>query len=63
MSESTTTAEPPTEAFMELFGIAFGFSDVVLLTILGAGAFWYFVLRKDNSKNDAVANFQSYTMQ
>ncbi|ODN02614.1 NADPH--cytochrome P450 reductase [Orchesella cincta] len=63
MADATVEAEPQVEAFLEVFGIAFGLSDVILLVVLGAGAFWYFVLKKDNSQNDAVANFQSYTIQ
>lgn len=61
--DATTPAEPPAEAFMELFGIAFGLSDIILLAVLGGGALWYFFLRKDNARNDAAANFQSYTIQ
>lgn len=63
MGEESPTPEPPVEAFMEILGIAFGLSDIVLLAILGGGAVWYFFLRKDETKNDAVANFSSYTIQ
>lgn len=54
---------PAPEAFLEIAGIAFGLSDVILLGALGVGAVWYFFLRKDNSRNDVTANFSSYTIQ
>lgn len=65
MGEEVPVAEAPVEveAFLEIAGIPFGLSDVILLAILGGGAFWYFFLRKDNTRNDAAADFKSYTIQ
>lgn len=64
MGEEVPVAETPVEvAFLEIAGIAFGLSDVILLAILGGGALWYFFLRKDNTRNDAAADFKSYTIQ
>jgi hypothetical protein len=57
------SAEPEVvvEAFFSLFGISFGFFDIVLLAALGGAAIYWFKIRSgsDSSKND----FPIYSIQ
>ena len=54
--------EMESEAFLVLFGIGFGFLDLVLLVGLGSAAIYWLIFRNKNTP-DAAAQFQSYTIQ
>lgn len=64
---TATAAEAEAEAiqgaFLVLYGIGFGFMDVVLIGCLGAGALYYLLFRKSSSSADSAAQFQQYSIQ
>ena len=62
MSSEEIPVSVEEQAFLVLFGIEFGFLDVVILAgLIVAAVYWLFV--RNNKQEDAAEAFKSYTIQ